>query len=204
MVERAMYFGPMLSLSFLIYRSNQFVRNISNHCSSQKFLEKHQFLFTQTDQPLALFDAGLDNTECWNALDNTLSKDGFKIHNITHIFLTHHHIDHVELINRIASVNPVPVFTHTPSFPRLKRDPEFIQMRINFFEKLYREMGCGEAGVKQVEYLNRTAKANQSRKIEGELIKITGGTFEDLEIVKFLGTLRTKLHCMIGTNNSFF
>jgi len=150
-------------------------------------LKSINFYLLKADQSLLLIDAGLNNDDCWDALNNTLSNNGFDISDITHIFLTHHHIDHVGLVNRVVSANPIPVFAHPLSFPRLKREPEFIQMRIEFFDQLYREMGCGEAGKKQVEHLRRAAEVNQSQKIECGLYELTAGAFENFKVIEVPG-----------------
>ncbi|WHY80506.1 MBL fold metallo-hydrolase [Siminovitchia fortis] len=150
-------------------------------------LKSINFYLLKTNQSLMLIDAGLNNDDCWNALNDTLNKNKFGINDITHMILTHHHIDHAGLVNRVVSANPVPVFAHPLSFPRLKRDPEFIQMRIEFFEELYNEMGCGESGRKQVEHLRRAAEENESQKIECDLKELTPGQFENLKVIEVPG-----------------
>ncbi len=150
-------------------------------------LKSINFYLIKADQSLLLIDAGLNNDDCWRALNKTLSKNGFDISDITHICLTHHHIDHVGLVNRVVSAKPIPVFAHPLSFPRLKSEPEFIQMRIEFFDKLYREMGCGEAGQKQVEHLRKAAKMNQSQKIECDLHELATGSFENFKVLEVPG-----------------
>lgn len=150
-------------------------------------LKSINFYLLKTDEILILIDAGLNNNECWNALNETLHKNNFGIKDISHIILTHHHIDHVGLVNRITSTNPVPVYAHPLAFPRLKREEEFIYRRIEFFSKLYKEMGCGEAGQEQVEHLWRAAKKNELQKIACDLYELTPGRFENLEIIEVPG-----------------
>lgn len=150
-------------------------------------LQSINFYLLKADRSLTLIDAGLNNDDCWNALNETLHKNGFGINDITHIILTHHHVDHVGLVNKIVSANPVPVYAHPLSFLRLRRDPEFIQMRIEFFDRFYKEMGCGEAGRRQVEHLKKAAETNQSQKIECELRELTQGPFENLQVIEIPG-----------------
>nr|WP_235872284.1 MBL fold metallo-hydrolase [Siminovitchia acidinfaciens] len=150
-------------------------------------LKSINFYLLKTDESLILIDAGLNNNECWNALNDTLNKNGLEIKDISHIILTHHHIDHVGLVNRIASTNPVPVYAHPLAFPRLRRDEKFIYGRIEFFSKLYKEMGCGESGKKQIEHLRKAAEANESQKIECDLYELSPGRFENFEIIEVPG-----------------
>lgn len=107
------------------------------------------------ENSLVLVDAGLDNDDCWTALQNTLCENGFTVQDITEIVLTHNHGDHVGLVNRITAMHPIPVYAHGDAVPRLKRDHDFFRMRVAFFADIYKQMGCGEAGNKQVEYLKQ-------------------------------------------------
>ena len=95
----------------------------------------------------------MNTDECWEALQNTLKQHSYSLCDITGILLTHHHSDHVGLVNRVVAKHDIPVYAHPNAIPRLKRDPEFLQMRVEFYKGLYEEMGCGEMGEKQVTYL---------------------------------------------------
>jgi glyoxylase-like metal-dependent hydrolase (beta-lactamase superfamily II) len=142
-------------------------------------LKSINFYLVKHKQSLMLIDAGYNNEACKRALKDVLHQNGFELYDLTHIVLTHHHVDHVGLVNWITAKHPIPVYAHPLSFPRLKRDPGFLKMRMEFFQKLYEEMGCGERGKKQVEHLKQAIKANESQKITCDLIEI-GDTFGDL------------------------
>ena len=96
-------------------------------------LKSINFFLYKTEQSLTLIDAGLNTEECWDALIATLKSNKCELRDINQIYLTHHHIDHVGLVNRIVSKHPIPVYTHVLSIPRLKRDPDFLEQRIEFF-----------------------------------------------------------------------
>lgn len=148
-------------------------------------LKSVNFYLVKTGQSLILIDAGYNNGDCRKALHDTLKKYGFGIKDLTHIVLTHHHIDHVGLVNWITAEHPIPVYAHPLSFPRLKRDAAFLQMRMAFYQKLYEEMGCGDRGKKQVEHLKKAMKENESQKITADLVDIGerfGEYFEVLEV----------------------
>jgi len=145
------------------------------------------FYLVKDAQSLVLIDAGLNNDDCWRELNKTLAEHDFSLGDLTHILLTHHHIDHVGLVNRIVSIRPVPVYCHPLSVPRLKREKDFLDMRIAFFAKLYEEMGCGEMGRKRVKELKKAKTANASQKIDCDLIPFSDQRFMHFDVVEFPG-----------------
>jgi glyoxylase-like metal-dependent hydrolase (beta-lactamase superfamily II) len=153
----------------------------------QSGLKSINFFLVKTNQSLSLIDAGYNTTDCYNELIDTLNVNGYLINDITEIILTHHHIDHVGLVNRIISEHPIPIYVHPLSIPRLKRDPSFIEMRIEFFAELYEHMGCGEAGRKQVHYLKQSVEKNKHHAIQGNLIPLVRNQLNDFEIIEVPG-----------------
>ncbi len=151
-------------------------------------LRSVNFYLIKSEQSLILIDAGFNNGDCWNALQNTLMDKDLSITDLTHIFLTHHHIDHVGLVNPIVNQHPIPVYAHRAAFPRLKRDKRFMQMRIDFFSKLYEQMGCGEAGKKQVEYLVQLLHKNKHHRIESDLLDIKEQLLLHFDIIEVPGS----------------
>ena len=107
---------------------------------------------------LILVDAGADTDECWEAFVRALAGFGFAPSDISQVWLTHTHPDHVGLIGRLTAVRDVPVFVHPKGIPYFTWDEAFHRMRIRFFERLYREMGCGEAGDRQIGRMEETLR----------------------------------------------
>lgn len=150
-------------------------------------LKSVNFYLVKTDNSLLLVDAGMNIDDCWQGLNDTLAENGFTLKDITHMIITHHHIDHVGLINRIVENHQIPVYSHRLSAPRLRREPNYVQKRIEFFADLYAKMGCGEAGVKQVNYLKNAAKKNTGQSITCELHDINELPLNDFQIVETPG-----------------
>ncbi|MFC8686794.1 MBL fold metallo-hydrolase [Brevibacillus porteri] len=143
------------------------------------------FLFEEKGE-LSLIDAGIDSEQCWEALVQTLAVHGFTLHDLSRILITHNHVDHIGLINQIAMHQDILVYAHPEAIPRMKRDRDFLTMRIQFFDQLYREMGCGEGGARQVQKLQEAVIANERFKIEPEIIPIIEadriGSFQVVEV----------------------
>ncbi|WP_339164129.1 MBL fold metallo-hydrolase [Siminovitchia sp. FSL W7-1587] len=155
------------------------------HVPVSSSLRSINFYLVQSGQSLILIDAGYNNDDCRKALVDTLKQNEFALKDLTHIILTHHHIDHAGLVNCLTAEHPIPVYAHPLSFPRLKRASVFLQMRIQFFQELYETMGCGQRGKKQIEHLKKTMKENESQKITAELVEVGenfGDHFEVLEV----------------------
>jgi glyoxylase-like metal-dependent hydrolase (beta-lactamase superfamily II) len=150
-------------------------------------LKTINFFLVKHESGLSLIDAGLDNEDCWNALQTQLKKNDLELKDLTEIILTHHHFDHVGLVNRIVSIHPIPVFASPLSIPRLKRDPHYMENRVNFYEQVYKEMGCGELGDKQIHYLRKSIKKNKHQAIQTEIREIKSNQFLHFNVLEIPG-----------------
>ena len=145
-------------------------------------LKSINFYLLKTDDSLILVDAGLSRNNFYGALLQTLQANGLSLQDITEIVLTHNHGDHVGLVNRITKKHQVPVYVHPDAFPRLKRNPEFFEMRVHFFAELYDKMGAGDAGRKQVAYLREAIIRNQNQSIQADLTPMKE-SFGDFSVI---------------------
>lgn len=150
-------------------------------------LKSVNFYLVKQERRLSLIDAGFNNEECWQSLQTVLRQNGFQLQDITEILLTHHHIDHVGLVDRIVAEHSVPVYVHANSVVRLKRDETFLEMRVEFFRRLYEEMGCGELGSKQVENMWHAIKRNKGLKMQSELTILPQHAILDFDIIEVPG-----------------
>ncbi|MDQ0245517.1 glyoxylase-like metal-dependent hydrolase (beta-lactamase superfamily II) [Bacillus fengqiuensis] len=135
-------------------------------------LKTFNFYLRKEAGSLSLIDAGVDTEECWDAFMSIMTENGFALQDLDRIILTHNHEDHIGLVNRISSVKEIPVYAHAKSIHRLKRDKEFFALRIEFFRKLYQEMGCGASGEQQIEKLKAAVKRNEKDKIKADIISL--------------------------------
>ncbi|OKL35744.1 MBL fold metallo-hydrolase [Domibacillus mangrovi] len=157
--------------------------------SNSSSLKSVNFYLLKERETLYLIDAGMNDEACWNVLLHTLEVNDLSLSDLTGIILTHHHIDHVGLVDRIVLHNQIPVFVHEEAVLRLKRDSVFLEKRADFFEKLYKEMGCGEAGEKQARFVREAIEKNKDNALKTCLTPIEEGflTSLSLRIIKMPG-----------------
>ena len=120
-------------------------------------------------------------------LHKTLKAHDYTLTDITGILLTHHHTDHIGLVNRLVSTHSIPVYAHPNAILILRRDAEYIKMRVEFFRKLYQEMGCGEIGEKQVADLHNPIILSEDNKIHCEIQQITNNQLFGFDILEIPG-----------------
>ncbi|WP_026566580.1 MBL fold metallo-hydrolase [Bacillus sp. UNC41MFS5] len=150
-------------------------------------LKSINFYLVKQENSLTLIDTGLNSDDCWNSLQKTLKENNYSLTELTGILLTHHHTDHVGLVERIVSNHSIPVYAHPYAILVLKRDREYLKMRVEFFRKLYQEMGCGEMGEKQVANLSYPIILDENKKIDCDIQAITNNQIFGFDILDIPG-----------------
>lgn len=124
---------------------------------------------------LSLIDAGIRTPEQKEYFLHVLKEFQLTIQDIDYILLTHHHEDHVGLVNDIIIEKDIPLYAHPLAICRLHFDEEFLNNRIKFFTKLYDDYGCLEIGKPRLEKLQRTILNREQLKIQSGIIPLTEG-----------------------------
>ncbi|WP_408007997.1 MBL fold metallo-hydrolase [Pseudalkalibacillus sp. A8] len=135
-------------------------------------LGSFNFYLVEEEGSVSLIDVGINTAKCWDFFNESLGSNGFSLEDLDRIIITHNHEDHVGLVDRIVSERDIPVYVPEHSIQRLKRDKDFFRMRIEFFARLYREMGCGETGEKQIEKLKAALGDHDKKKVQADLTPI--------------------------------
>lgn len=168
-------------------------------------LKSYNFYIVKNEGYLFLVDAGVDTDECWEAFNEVLVEIGFSLQDIDFIVLTHHHADHIGLVNRIRERLTIPVYAHQKALLRLRRDMDFLAKRIGFFDVLYREHGCCAAGERQVDRLKNSFVENKAQAITKlvyvlQVDDIIGG----LQVVELPGHAPDQIGLLHTSSGSFF
>jgi glyoxylase-like metal-dependent hydrolase (beta-lactamase superfamily II) len=93
---------------------------------------------------LTLIDTGPESPEALAALDAGLAEIGKRIEDISQVVLTHFHVDHSGMCNRIVQRSGAKVYAHPLTAIIMKRDEAINASRADFFKTVYREMGADD------------------------------------------------------------
>lgn len=88
---------------------------------------------------LSLVDAGVKTKEAWEALKSQLKELGYYPNDIEQIILTHHHPDHIGLIEQFPRAEHIVAHKNVDLW--LTRDEPFFQHYENFFKEFF--IACG-------------------------------------------------------------
>ncbi len=138
-------------------------------------LQSINFYLVKSKDKVILIDAGVNNQQCWDALNAMLKKHALTIYDINAVLLTHNHSDHTGLVNPILALNNVPIYSHKDAIIRLKRDKIFLEKRVLFYENLYKKMGCGSEANQQIERMKHAIDKNAHQKVSSEIIPLQEG-----------------------------
>ncbi|WP_078413679.1 MBL fold metallo-hydrolase [Priestia abyssalis] len=90
-------------------------------------------------EKLTLIDAGPKTEEAWQSFNEQLGKLGFQIEDIEQVIVTHHHPDHVGLLDYFS--NDMPIIGHAHNNVWLEQDEEFFKRYREFFMELFQRYG---------------------------------------------------------------
>ncbi|WP_180953687.1 MBL fold metallo-hydrolase [Bacillus sp. T33-2] len=101
-------------------------------------------VFLVYGEKLTLVDAGRKLGKAWDEFNTALKALGLNVKDIEQIVLTHHHGDHVGLLEYILDANPIPVYAHANCRPYLTKDVIHSENTYRFFKGFYTEFGLAE------------------------------------------------------------
>ncbi|WP_078428091.1 MBL fold metallo-hydrolase [Alkalihalobacterium alkalinitrilicum] len=90
---------------------------------------------------LTLVDTGPKTDEAWEILIKGIEETGYQLKDIQQILITHHHVDHSGLLERIRKISGAQTLGHPLLVPHLQFDNKFLEYRNRFFANLYTECG---------------------------------------------------------------
>ncbi len=110
-------------------------------------------LYLIEGSPLTLLDVGPNTPEAYNALVRQLKDCGYQISDIEQIIISHHHTDHVGLVQQVAEEANAPVIVHPYTKPFVESPKNARQWHDGFFQQV-----CIEGAVPDdmLSIINRT------------------------------------------------
>jgi glyoxylase-like metal-dependent hydrolase (beta-lactamase superfamily II) len=117
-------------------------------------------------ESLTLVDVGPKTEEAWLSLTTQLQQIGVMPEEIEQVVITHHHPDHVGLLDYF-DLGKVNVVGYKYNKPWLRQDKQFLQYHHQFYKKLYESMGASEfykLEMKKIEkYISYSCKIQMNR-----------------------------------------
>lgn len=132
------------------------------------------FLY-QDGNVLTLIDAGIDLPAFHTFFDAKLLEYGFTMADIDQILLTHHHGDHIGLVNRIVAEKQIPIYAHYLAVDRLHLTGEYQLKKRDFFMQLYEEYGGLELAGPRLAKMDQTLRESLGLRITSDIIALYDG-----------------------------
>ncbi|MFD2445964.1 MBL fold metallo-hydrolase [Bacillus sp. CGMCC 1.16607] len=116
---------------------------------------------------LTLVDCGPKTEDAWNSLQHQLDHLMLTPDDIQQVILTHHHPDHVGLLDFLPKT--VEVFGHYLNERWLLRSEQFLKEHDDFYKKLFVEFGIPDAYFPYINQLKKTLRFSCNRSLTGTL-----------------------------------
>lgn len=115
---------------------------------------------------LTLVDAGPKTEEAWESFNEQLQELGYNATDIEQVVITHHHPDHIGMLDFFGEV---PVYGHWRNQPWISQDDSFIEHHDAYFIDFFRTMGIAEVITKRAPGLRAHLVYSCSRDLNGFL-----------------------------------
>jgi len=98
-------------------------------------------VYVLKEEQVTLVDVGPLTEAAWATLQEGLASIGIQMEEIAQIILTHHHVDHCGLLERVRCVSGARTLAHPLAKPYVQLDKEFMAHHDEFFTHLYSQSG---------------------------------------------------------------
>lgn len=103
---------------------------------------------------LTLVDVGPKTDEAWDSFKKQLNQLGYTPEDIEQVIITHHHPDHVGLLDYF-NLDKISILSYKYNEPWLKQDKAFLEYHHQFYKELYETMGASEFYQKEMKAIER-------------------------------------------------
>lgn len=105
--------------------------------------------------PLTLIDCGTRTDACYEALVDHLASRGYKVSDIQRLLITHHHTDHLGLVERIVAEAGAEVWAHPLAVPWLETPDEARAQLEQFTDIVFADGGVPAPVINTMKVVNR-------------------------------------------------
>lgn len=121
-------------------------------------------------EKLTLVDVGPLTPEAWEALVSGIKQVGYKLTDIQQVVLTHHHVDHCGLLEKLRQQTNAKTYAHPLAVPYIELDSVFLDFHDRFFLDLYQKSGVPEQMLTIIKkFHNLLLTFSEQSKIDGLL-----------------------------------
>lgn len=118
---------------------------------------------------LTLVDAGVNTEAAREVFNNELQELGLTPKDIEQIVLTHHHIDHIGLLEYLSP--DLEVYGHPFNNRWLEQSEQFLKEQRQFFYKMFTEFGVPDEFLPLIQLLKKQFKYSSKRSLSGILVE---------------------------------
>jgi len=122
-------------------------------------------IYVHIDEHVTMFDAGVNTDEAWDVFVHELNKLNLSPTDIKRVVLTHHHPDHIGLLDRLDHVEEV--YGHEIVHYWLTKNKHYLNHYLQYFNELYDEWRVPD----QYRHIERTMKGALKYGATGKLTK---------------------------------
>lgn len=122
------------------------------------------------EENLTLVDTGPLTEEAWQTLNQGIRDIGYEVKDIQQVVLTHHHIDHCGLLERVRRASGARTFSHPQAVPYVELNEGFMEFHARFFYELYHECDVPEESIIFInQFHNQAMSFSERSQIDGWL-----------------------------------